>query len=241
LKNTILFLDLDNTLFQTKRRNENGITNATKAINPENISYMTKAQESFLNLFLESKNAIVIPTTARDLRQYRNTLISQNEKINTAILYFSAVILENNEIDKIWQEKIQEQYSNLKISVEKVFEYVESIADKEIFKLYNVDSYYVALKNRNKNNPKCKEQNENLLKKLEKFINEQYYIAYEDNNISIVPTFLDKKFAVEYLIEKYKPALTIGAGDSISDISFLQSCNFMLIPQKSQINNKLIS
>jgi len=242
LKDTILFLDLDNTIFQTKKRNKNGTVQATNTENSENVSYMTKAQEAFFNLFLESENSMIIPTTARNLEQYNKTLISKNEKIKIAVLYFSAVILENNEVDRVWEKHIQEKYLSLKISIDEMYKYIESIIDKDIFRLCNVDGFYVSLRNMSNKFKVVTEENKNLIEKLESFLDpDEYYIAHENKNISIVPKFLDKRIAVEFLIEKYKPSLAVGAGDSLSDISFLQICDFMAIPKRSQIDIHKIS
>ncbi|MDQ7085455.1 MAG: hypothetical protein Q9M36_11240 [Sulfurovum sp.] len=46
------------------------------------------------------------------------------------------------------------------------------------------------------------------------------------------PHFLNKKFAVAYLIEEYKPILTLGAGDNISDLDFMNLADFKIVPKK---------
>ena len=60
-----------------------------------------------------------------------------------------------------------------------------------------------------------------------------------ENNISIVPKCIDKKHAVQYLIEKNRPKLTIGIGDSLSDWNFMDICHIKILPQKSQINKTI--
>ena len=37
-------------------------------------------------------------------------------------------------------------------------------------------------------------------------------------------------------MKKYQPKLTIGMGDSFTDINFMNLCDFKIIPTQSQIN-----
>jgi hydroxymethylpyrimidine pyrophosphatase-like HAD family hydrolase len=60
------------------------------------------------------------------------------------------------------------------------------------------------------------------------------------NNISLLPEWLDKRSAVEYLIKRFSDGdrceiLSIGMGDSHSDISFMNSCDYAIVPRRSQI------
>jgi hydroxymethylpyrimidine pyrophosphatase-like HAD family hydrolase len=101
----------------------------------------------------------------------------------------------------------------------------------------NVDDYYVSIKNRNKNDYYA--SNSECFTILSDFISDDFNLYQNDNNISIVPKCIDKKNAVQYLIEKNRPKLTIGIGDSLSDWNFMDICHFKILPQKSQINKAI--
>jgi HAD superfamily hydrolase (TIGR01484 family) len=237
----MLFLDLDDTIFQTKRKNSRGNIPATNPENPENISYMTEGQQLFTDMFLKQKNVKIVPVTARDQDQYNRTEISKHPKVTTAIMYFSAVISENGQPDLQWRAHIRNCYDGLKQSLPEVVERISDNIDPAVFKMHSVEDYYIVIKNRAGNKEQYILQNDELQKKLQAIIDDQYYIHYNSNNISVLPKFLDKKYAVEYLIKKYKPSLTIGAGDSLTDLNFMQVCDFMVIPGSSQINEQKLS
>jgi HAD superfamily hydrolase (TIGR01484 family) len=241
LHSILIFLDLDDTIFQTKRKNSQGIIQATNPENPENISFMTEGQKLFTDIFLNRDNVKIIPVTARDMEQYKLTLLSNNPNITTAVTYFSAVITDHGEIDQEWQEHIKNSYSKLKFSVREIMEKITANADLENFKIHSVEDFYIVIKNRSKDKNQYIIQNEELKNKLSAMINDEYYIHYNSNNIAVLPKFLDKKNAVEYLIKKYRPLLTIGAGDSITDLNFMELCDFKIIPKNSQINEYLFA
>lgn len=241
MQNILLFLDLDDTIFQTKRKNSRGVIPATNPENPINTSFMTKGQELFLDIFFNTDRLKIIPVTARDLEQYKRTVISNHPEVTTAVMYFSAVIIDNGEIDVVWQEHIKNSYSKLKYSLGEVFEKVSNNIDQTNFKIHSVEDFYLVIKNRSVNKEQYIIQNDELKNKLSALLNDEYYVHYNSNNISVLPKFLDKKNAVEYLIKKYRPQLTIGAGDSITDLNFMQLCDFKIIPGNSQIDEILLA
>ncbi len=59
---------------------------------------------------------------------------------------------------------------------------------------------------------------------------EGFFVHQNDNNLSVVPTCISKRAAVEYLLNgplNDGPRLVIGAGDSLSDAEFLRVCDFL--------------
>lgn len=235
-----LFIDLDDTLFQTKRKNMAGAIPATAPLNPEHISYMTLHQNIFLNLFLGNESVHIIPTTARDMEQYQRTFLFEHPKVDTAILYFAGKILKNtHEADPVWDDRMAQNYRSLRIPLEEIHARVLEIVDPEFFKIVNVDGYYLAFKNRGMDPDIYLPQNEQLKELLTPLMGSDYYFHLNDKNLSILPRFLDKRYAVEYLIESMKPDLTIGMGDSQSDLSFMHACHFRIFPEKSQIERLL--
>lgn len=59
------------------------------------------------------------------------------------------------------------------------------------------------------------------------------------NNLAIIPSWLDKRHAVEHLIKQYRARtnalITFGMGDSLIDLGFMGSCDYILTPGTSQI------
>ena len=55
--------------------------------------------------------------------------------------------------------------------------------------------------------------------------------THPTDRIYITPVGVGKELAVDYLIEKIKPEMTVGFGDNPSDIAFMQRCDLSLFPK----------
>ncbi|MFN8672618.1 MAG: hypothetical protein U0457_11140 [Candidatus Sericytochromatia bacterium] len=140
MTNSILFLDLDDTIFQTKFRNKNGVYPATETEKKQNISYMTEYQKILFDMFLSIENLKIIPLTARILEQYKRTFLynqnilkaNSNLDIDTYSLYFGGKIFINNELDLFWEEKITNYYKNMNINLLAMYDQISKIMIKSL-------------------------------------------------------------------------------------------------------------
>jgi hydroxymethylpyrimidine pyrophosphatase-like HAD family hydrolase len=228
------FSDIDDTLIQTKRKTDFNKKTIVGSYNKagEESSFFYEGVKVFLDAMIDS-GINVIPTTARNLDSYKRTVFYTNKKIKNVVLNFGGLILINNEIDKNWENKIRIEYTKI--------DSFDNILDKLSVLLKNasldveikiIDNYYISLYNRNNlDNSIIILEIKNI---LSQFVidNNQFYIYENDNSFGILPKFLNKKFAVEYLIKRYKPILTIGSGDNISDLEFMKLADFKLLPEK---------
>lgn len=239
-KKAILFIDLDDTIFQTKRKNEQGYIPVTEHENPKNISYMTKAQDIFTDIFFSYPDLEIIPVTARNLEQYNRTFLSKDNRINTFITCFGADIYNKHKIDIFWEEFINSEYLKVNNKLELIYERISKIYDSDKFNLSISENRYIIAKNKSRDINIFQEQNKSLKNEISEILTNEYVIHSNSNYLSIIPNFIDKSKAIEYIIDKYNPILTIGAGDSISDYGFMKLCNYKIIPSNSQIE-RLIS
>ncbi len=240
-KKAILFIDLDDTIFQTKRKNATGIIPVTQHENPNNISYMTKAQDIFTDIFFSYPDLQIIPVTARNTQQYNRTYLSKDKRINTFVTCFGADIHNQSLIDSYWKDYIDDKYVKLKPSLNILLENILSIEYKDNFNISISENRYIIVKNKSKDVNVFTNQNQDMKNEILKFLSNDYFIHFNSNYLSLIPKFIDKKQAVEYLINKYNPTLTIGAGDSISDYGFMSLCNYKIIPSNSQIEKLLLN
>jgi hydroxymethylpyrimidine pyrophosphatase-like HAD family hydrolase len=103
----------------------------------------------------------------------------------------------------------------------------------------NIDNQYISIYNKNfRDNP---EMTKMVGKIITKFIfkyklNNEFYVYNNDASFGILPKFLNKKYAVQYLIDRHNPPFVIGAGDNVSDLDFMNLADFSLVPQKSTLN-----
>lgn len=70
---------------------------------------------------------------------------------------------------------------------------------------------------------------------------EELALHHNGNNLAITVRGVQKHDAVRRVaaeLEQAGPIVTIGAGDSLTDIPFLRGCDFALVPRDSQIQTE---
>jgi hydroxymethylpyrimidine pyrophosphatase-like HAD family hydrolase len=232
LKNKIIyFSDLDDTLFQTKRKCNNGIHIATTSVKQENTSFYTKEQKEFIDHILLDDNTLLIPITARTKDQYQRTQLFKENLTPIYANYYGGYINYEGEKSLAYDDLIRPTL----IKAQQLVENLISIFEKEFNKklnMVNVDKYYHVI---------------NSVSRDEFiFMNEAFSSAdisfdiyQNEKNITILPSLINKKNAVQFLCEILEPRLTIGLGDSISDIEFLNFCDFKIISKIGELNKKV--
>lgn len=231
------FSDIDDTLMQTRRKTDftqNTVVGAyTK--DGEESSFFYEGTKLLIDTLIAS-NITFIPTTARSRDSYERTVFGQEKAIKYVILNFGGMILTDCEIDKEWEEKMNTSYSKI-ISLENLYKqlnnYMASVNIELTVKI--IDNFYISIYN------KFNLDNESVLTEAREHLNTflggytDFYLYENDNSFAILPNFLNKKFAVQYLIEKNNPILTLGAGDNISDLDFMNLSSFRLVPNRVPI------
>ena len=231
-KKIFFFTDIDDTLIQTARKTDFTKQTVVASYDREGkeSSFFYEGTKLFIDTIIDA-GINFIPTTARNLDAYKRTLFYKNEKITYVILNFGALILVNNKEDKEWSNYMLQKYNSIP-AIDTVYNALNMKFKEESLEvtIKIIDSYYISIYN------KYNLDNKIILKKIKKQLelflleNKQYYLYENGNSFGILPLFLNKKFAVEYLIKKELPLLTIGAGDNISDLDFMKLTNFKLLP-----------
>ena len=231
------FSDIDDTLMQTRRKTDFTQSTVVGGYTKEGVenSFFYEGTKLFIDTLIAS-NITFIPTTARNLDSYNRTVFAKEKAIKYVILNFGGLILIDGEIDLVWQEQMNQSYSNI-ISIESLFNkinhHLASLGIELVVKI--IDNFYISIYNKFNLDDKgvLDEVREQLTVFLE--IETDFYLYENDNSFAILPNFLNKKFPVEYLIKKNNPILTLGAGDNISDLDFMNLSSFRLIPNKVSI------
>jgi hypothetical protein len=233
LKNkNIFFFDLDDTIFQTKRKSSNGIFPATNVANPAKISYFTQEQKLFLDFILNNNENLLIPITARTKDQYARTIFNGHNRIVYHSIYYGGCLHYNGSI-------MQEYSKNVSIALKKVLKEINlklndyTQISKQKINSVNVDDYYVVV---DLLDDDLFDEFNNL------FINSgiELNIYKNEKNITLLPQIIDKSKVVDYLCDLLEPNLIFGFGDSNADLNFLNKCHFKMISHIGQLNNKLI-
>jgi hydroxymethylpyrimidine pyrophosphatase-like HAD family hydrolase len=228
------FSDIDDTLIQTKRKTDfskNTIVASYTKEGEEN-SFFYEGIKLFVDTIINA-GMTFIPTTARNLASYERTILYNNPAIKYVILNFGGLLLVDNKEDQAWTKAMNDSYSKitpLSLLYTKISQHFRS--DNLKLQVKIIDSYYISIYNKfDLDNP---EMIKNIRESLETFlaIEKDFYLYENGNSFALLPHFLNKKFAVEHLIKIHKPLLTIGAGDNISDLDFMQVADFKFLPDK---------
>ena len=233
-----VFLDLDDTLFQVRRKCPEGelVEPISYSLNGQPISFITDRQSEFFRWLADG--ADIIPTTARSIDSYQRVKLPFH---GYAICSFGGIVLmPNGSYDPAWHEYIApsaEKYKDiLSIAAKEIKDRVDRLKlDIRVSIISDAGSdFYVSVKHNQSFLPD--------LKIIADFIQHStpidWCIHLNDNNLALLPPYLGKEAAVSWFIKKYinvKESLLIGVGDSITDANFIALCNYALTPTKSQL------
>ncbi len=230
-KNKIFFFaDLDDSMFQTIGKNKEGKFKATFPKNILKTSYYTKAQNSFLNFILSNEDIVFVPLTARTKEQYERTKIFRNNQADIYSNYYGAKLMIKN-------VEYNPYCSFIKKSIQKSDMQIKSLLAILNSKYPNVqydfvDGYYITISTFEK-------MAINYVKKLILRDLNDLEFYHEEKYLTILPKSYNKSSVVKYLTKKFNPKFSIGIGNSISDIDFLNLCDFKIVSHIGILHNKL--
>lgn len=245
----VVFTDLDDTLFQTKRKmtgelNLQAVEVAAldRSLTPR--SFMSEEQTNFVHWLFD--HADVIPVTARGTEEIgRVQLPFSSWRVTT----HGAVILNaDGSINSDWSERILEEiapYHDRLVALQKEIEVrmAEHNLDAWVrinYEYGDVPIYFV-----------MKHRDSTKIEELYQFADEieadlgteGFYIHRNSNNIAWIPLPIEKGHAVKWLIKRLRKERgyfpVIGMGDSLSDYSFMKLCTWFAMPQRSQFTDAL--
>lgn len=247
----LFLVDLDDTLFQTKRkmlgRGENTSQVFTAAVDQkfQARSFMNQEQANFVDWLLET--ATLIPITARGTEEISRVTIPFNSwKITT---HGAVVINPAGQYDAKWKEQIlfqlepyQEKILQKQKYLTDAFEQAGIAAWARINYEYDNTAIYLVAKHTDSS--KIQELY-SIADKVDAELGlEGFYVHRNDNNIAWIPSCIEKgkaaKFLIEQLRKEYEHTPIIGLGDSLSDYSFLKLCTWLGMPKQGQLTEKLV-
>jgi len=240
-----LFLDLDDTIFQTERKclGSGALHPAACSKDGRPLSFMTGKQQLFFSHLLD--RAAVIPATARSLDAFRRVSLPFRHE---AVIDFGGVVLtEGGTPDEQWDSAVRARVSAVKRDLHEICGAAEDFAKKCGLKLrtriisdFGMDLYIVS--KHDGSHPDDLECLNNYY--AEHLSHPDMYIHYNDNNLSVIPCCISKASAVAFLIEMYsgrsdEAIVTVGMADSISDAPFMSLCDYSIIPGDCQLMKKV--
>lgn len=240
-------MDLDDTLFQTKRKlnpiDDNDDTLIIASINKkgEPLSFFTQKQAHFF--YWLNYHTTLIPVTARDRAEIQRVKLPFN---SIQVLTHGAVIIENGNVNKKWEVTLFSELFHYQTVLNTLYDKLLTL-NKPITITPHFDVFcesnlmiYLAIKHNNKDHNalnKLADELPNLFKDWG--INfADFYVHCNANNLAILPNCVHKKNAVAFLKATYfkDNVPSFGFGDSLADLPFLTLLDWYGTPNKGQLH-----
>lgn len=244
----MVFVDLDDTLFQTLRKcppeePQAHLTLAAQATNGAH-SMMTRRQKALVDWLIAT--AETIPVTARSTEAYSRVAIPF---ASFAILANGAVILgPDGAPDATWAAAMARDLGGFEETLEALLQHGRAAAETASLDVRSwiVEeaelSTYAVFKQNDGEGERLAEIADAL---ATGFDLAGWTVHHNGNNLGLLPPALSKRRAVEHLIGRLRaddPARpAIGLGDSLTDLPFLLACDVWGAPAASQLAAALSS
>lgn len=239
----ILLTDLDDTLFASRRKSTPQPHDRPAAYLKDGsaISYASPAQQHWLAHW--QQHALVVPVTARNHDSFLRVDIPFT---HCAVIDYGGVVLNpDGRPDEYWlaqsRQHAQTALPQLQQWQQVLCRLPESrLADLNIRLIADFDiPFYLLVKSHSGDTANLAAAAD-LLRPL---LDPGGKLHLNANNLAVMPAWLDKAHAVVYLKtwyqQQYGNLLTLGMGGSLVDLPFMQSCDFLIASQQSQISSLL--
>jgi len=243
-----LFLDLDDTIFQTARKcaSLEHAEPASYNLQGEPSSYFLPKQKALLSSL--AREWRIIPTTARTRAAYARVDLAELCQDGAILNHGGTVVMQNGLDDATWQAKMVTDLKPQYLAITTIKQSIEQYAQ-----LYNMTvlvrittesecTYYVEVRHHQADYAALQQ----LLQVFITPLLEQYpdFIAYlNSNSLTILPRCVNKSHAVAYKIaslkQQYGEIITMGMGDSASDMPFMALCDYVMSPKNTQLHGLL--
>ena len=240
----VILSDLDDTLFQTRRKmtEEQKVTPfRAGALDPslEPRSFMTEEQSMLVDWLLA--HADLIPVTARGTEEFSRVTIPFR---SYAVTTHGAVILTpDGSPDPHWQALILRALAPYRERLLSLQQFCTQLmaergidAWARINYEYGGEPVYLVMKHTDSN--RLDELYDIGDEAEQRFGTDGFYIHRNGNNIAWLPDAIEKGRAVSWLLDTLRAERgtfpVIGLGDSLSDYRFMQHCTWFGLPRRSQ-------
>ena len=238
-----LFVDLDDTLFQTpgKCAQEQDLRPAAYLKDGAACSFTTSRQRALFELM--HREMTLIPATARNRDAFSRVDLPFSSYC--IINYGGVILVPGGAIDTVWLETMQAEMEHalagLKEAMQVIDTYSESAGLAGRARLIEDCStpFYVVLKDPDKQAERLEQVEREAVAPWITTAGEDFFIHRNGNNLAVLPKSLNKARALEYLRKRLEAEhgeiMTFGMGDSKSDARFMAACDYAIVPRGSQL------
>lgn len=239
-KRPLALVDLDDTLFQTARKMPEATSRYPVSfdVNGEVSGYQTEMQKQFLGWLLATTD--VVPVTARSAEAFNRVRL---DFTGPAICSHGGLILNpDRSVNMDWRGVMNGILSAFQDRLPVLCETALRIGDEQGVSLrgWVVEEadqrHYVVVKHNNGSDADLILVRNKL---SEAGLIEGMHTHSNGNNLALLPAGLSKRVAVEHFLKQdrelngERPVL--GFGDSITDLGYMNLCDFWSTPARSQL------
>lgn len=236
----VVFADLDDTLFQTLRKlpepDLQQLTPATLDTRGEPHSYCTPAQQTLLEV-LAAGNATVVPVTGRDPAAMARVLLPFTSY--RVLDHGLTIQTPGGGLEADWAARVRAELAAVQDELADLTAQAEQDAAPLGCRLTRHSAHGVTFMSVLKHPGADAAALSQMQAQWEAALppGSPLHVIANANNVSLLPRALGKAEAVRYLREHHfqGAVLTLGLGDSVSDLPFLGECDFALTPSAGQL------
>lgn len=232
----VIFLDLDDTILQTAPKCPPGEPVEPAAMDRagRTLSFMTRAQRRLLGFWVEQGE--VIPVTGRTDDALARVMIGFQ---SWRITHHGAVIRQpDGRLPPWWHDEVRPLLVAAESSLRDIAARLNEGAAASGYRVsrHSVEEWltYISVKSDDDGAVLA-----HLRARLEEIgLPPELALHHNGNNFALMVKGARKHDAVRRVAREFErggPIVTIGAGDSLTDIPFLRACDFALVPRDSQI------
>ena len=240
----IYLTDLDDTLFRSLHKHPEGeaLTRVTTATNGHH-SHMSPAQRGLFSVLRAS--GTVIPVTARSTDAFARVHLDFGTR--RAVLANGAVILNEKGVpEPDWLSHTARIGRGVEALLRDMSAYIDAqfgaAARSWVVQEYGAPVYFCVKINSSEN----AEVRDGIIAAADILMSRFDLSGLQQhsngNNLSFTPIGISKQDACRYLIDRIKDrngAPLIGIGDSLTDLPFMELCDFIMTPSASQIADRM--
>lgn len=240
----VAFADLDDTLFQTLRKLPGAdpatLTPMTVDSRGQPHSHATPAQMALLDL-LAAPHVTLVPVTGRDAAAMaRVTLPLRSWRV---LDHGLTILTPAGTPDPEWAEQVRAHLAPLqeplRAGTEAITGHAARLGARLTSHAAHGTPFMTVLKHPDADPAVLAELQDRL--EAAHGPDHPLRVIANANNVSLLPRHLGKAAAVRYLLGTHLSgaALTLGLGDSVSDLPFMDECDFALTPRRGQLMRTL--
>lgn len=232
-----IFVDLDDTLFQTNRRCSpaDDFTIATTDKSGQPLSFMKPRQKMFVDWM--NHTGKLIPVTARSVEALSR--VKMNFSHGAVCSHGGTILNADGSVDQQWHDQVEaglHSYQSLLANLPELL--LKAAVPYGSIRTWIVEENGLGLYAVAKQNEPVSLFLKELVNHLPPEYRSQFYIHSNANNLAIIPKAISKALAVRYLMENklhdIDDSFLLGFGDSLSDFEFLAECDWFGLPKSSQ-------